>query len=484
MSIRFLFIPLQTGVEKLIPATMIEYLIKIVGAQFAANPDYKFCDQETDEICARTIAMLSELRDMKPRVVLRAEPTNPRDPKAIMARSMGRKIGYVCREQLDLVHSILSQSKRGMLAGDIDNVVVYKHGYLFIILKCNEPTDILPLNPDINWNILQTDFPLLPETEDMQTEEETSFMLEEELLPRLEDVNLTQLQTYLGWWMDSTCHDLSDEASRRREAYIKQLDASKRDEVRRMADELKHQCTRMCSRHQLEERTREWWPSLVDSEEADRMWNTWLVQTDGQLLDGLRLIDATLRQLPGKMYQDIGRMEVVFSRLYYHRIPREYLVAILSLLILREKTCRELGIDMKPMTEADYSDFLSETSKYSMEDMGKAFLSFPAKIALGLYGHMSTLMAEHPAWQKYAPKIHKDILKKQDGQDEKQDKMIDYVKKAANKPTTQNIYGDKNEFKEDSKMLKLTLPADADPAEIAMRIAERQKQIEKKDNYE
>lgn len=111
---------------------MIEYLIKIVGAQFAANPDYKFCDQETDEICARTIAMLSELRDMKPRVVLRAEPTNPRDPKAIMARSMGRKIGYVCREQLDLVHSILSQSKRGMLAGDIDNVVVYKHGYLFI----------------------------------------------------------------------------------------------------------------------------------------------------------------------------------------------------------------------------------------------------------------------------------------------------------------------------------------------------------------
>jgi hypothetical protein len=29
-------------------------------------------------------------------------------------------------------------------------------------------------------------------------------------------------------------------------------------------------------------------------------------------------------------------------------------------------------------------------------------------------------------------------------------------------------------------MLKLTLPADADPAEIAMRIAEQQKQIENK----
>ena len=461
---------------------MIEYCIKIVGAQFAANPDYKFGDQETDEICSHTITMLSGLRDMKPRVVLKAEPTNPHDTKAIMARAMRRKIGYVCREQLDLVHSILSQSKRGMLAGDIDHVVVYKHGYLFIILKCNEPADIRPQNPDISWTIGQTDFPLLPETEDMQTEEETSFMLEEELLPRLEDVNLTQLQTYLGWWMDSTRHDLSDEVSRRREDYIKQLDASKRDEVRRMADELKHQCTRMCSRHQLEERTHEWWPSLMDSEGVERMWNTWLLQTDGQLLEGLRLIDATLRQLPGKIYQDIGHLEVVFSRLYYHRIPRKDLMAILSLLILREKTCRQLGIGMKPMTEADYIDLLSETNKYSMEELGKAFLRFPAKVALGLYGHVSTLMAEHPAWQKFAPKIHKDILQKQDKQYEKQDKMIDSVEKSLEEPRVQNIYGDKNEFKEDSKLLKLTLPADADPAEIAMRIAEQQKQIGNKDD--
>ena len=54
------------------------------------------------------------------------------------------------------------------------------------------------------------------------------------------------------------------------------------------------------------------------------------------------------------------------------------------------------------------------------------------------------------------------------------------VKKSLEEPRVQNIYGDKNEFKEDAKMLKLTLPADADPAEIAMRIAEQQKQIENK----
>lgn len=58
------------------------------------------------------------------------------------------------------------------------------------------------------------------------------------------------------------------------------------------------------------------------------------------------------------------------------------------------------------------------------------------------------------------------------------------MKKAANKPTIQNIYGDKNEFAADSKLIKMALPADADPTEIAMRIAEQQqKQIGKKDNH-
>lgn len=59
--------------------------------------------------------------------------------------------------------------------------------------------------------------------------------------------------------------------------------------------------------------------------------------------------------------------------------------------------------------------------------------------------------------------------------------LTDVVKKSLKEPRTQNIYGDKNEFNEDAKMLKLTLPADADPAEIAMRIAEQQqKQIGKR----
>ncbi len=58
--------------------------------------------------------------------------------------------------------------------------------------------------------------------------------------------------------------------------------------------------------------------------------------------------------------------------------------------------------------------------------------------------------------------------------------QTEMLKKVANKPTTQNIYGDKNEFQGGAQLLKMAIPEGADPAEIVARIAEQQKQIEKK----
>ena len=422
---------------------MIEYTIKILGAQYAANPDYKFGDPETPEMWARTIGLLSDLRDMRPRVVLKLEPTNPNDPLAVMARAMGNKIGYVCKGQRDRIRTIISQSKRGMLAADICEVVVAKHGYLYITLKCPEIVDDSTKEPGFDWSEWQTDIPLLPPMDALHAEEEAEFILEEELLPHLADVNMTELQTYLGIWMEGSRHDMSREASCQRELYIKLLEESTRDEVRELASELKHQSGGMCCRHRLEERTLEWWPRLVDSIEATSMWGCWCEQTKGQLWGGLQLIDDMLRQLPGNLYQNIGHMEAVFSQLYYLCIPRDALTTILSLLVLRERTCRELGIEMRPLAEADYEKCMPESGKFSMKDLTSSFLRFPTKIALGMFGGVSTLLAWHPEWQKSAPQIEEQILAKQkeqqDRQEQKQDKMIEEVEKAANKPTTQNI---------------------------------------------
>ena len=422
---------------------MKELNVKILGVQYAANPDYKFGDPETPEMWARTIGMLSNLRDMKPRVVLKPEPTNTHDPLAVMARAMGNKIGYVCKNQRDQVRTMISQSKRGMLAADISEVVVSEHGYLFITLKCQEAVDGSTQDPGFNWGEWQMDIPLLPPMDALHAEEEAEFMLEEELLPHLTDVNITELQTYLGIWMEGSRHDMSHEASRQRELYIKLLEESSRDEVRVLAGELKRQSGGMCCRHRLEERTLEWWPRLVDSDEAASMWGRWCEQINGQMWRGLQLIDDMLHQLPGNLYQNIGHMETVFSQMYYLCIPRAALTTILSLLVLRERTCRELDIEMRPIAETYYEKCMPEYCKFSMKDLASSFMKFPTKIALGMFGGVSTLLAGHPEWQKMAPEIEEQILAKekelQDRQEQKQDKMIEEVEKAANKKT--------NEFK-------------------------------------
>ena len=266
---------------------MIEYIIKILGVQFAANPDYRFGDPETPEMWAKTIALLTELRDTMPRVVLKAEPTNSHDNRAVMVRAMGRKIGYVCRTQRDKIRSLVMGSKRGMLGAEIREVVIGKHGYLYITLRCEESTAVEAQEPGFNWMGWHTDIPLLPPMDALNAEEEAEFILEEELLPRLADADTTELQTYLGIWMAGSRHDISQEACSQRQQYIKLLMESERDEVRALAKELEHQSAGMCSRHRLEERVMEWWPRLVASDEASNMWVRWREQTKGQLGVGI-----------------------------------------------------------------------------------------------------------------------------------------------------------------------------------------------------
>lgn len=74
-------------------------------------------------------------------------------------------------------------------------------------------------------------------------------------------------------------------------------------------------------------------------------------------------------------------------------------------------------------------------------------------------------------------KMFAKVKEQQDRQEQKQDKMIETVREAANKPTTQNIYGDKNDFQDGAQLLKMGIPEGADPAEIAARIAEQQRAL-------
>ena len=92
------------------------------------------------------------------------------------------------------------------------------------------------------------------------------------------------------------------------------------------------------------------------------------------------------------------------------------------------------------MAEADYEQCMPESGKFSMKDLASSFLKFPTKIALGMFGGVSTLLAWHPEWQKTAPKIEEQILaqekEQQDRQEQKQDEILDSMEKVMNKPAT------------------------------------------------
>ncbi len=153
----------------------------------------------------------------------------------------------------------------------------------------------------------------------------------------------------------------------------------------------------------------------------------------------------------------------------------------------RPKTYEELEADIDDLSNR-YNKVLKQLTeavrdvqedKISPADLSAAFLRLPIDLALSYYGTMSTLLALNPTWQKYAPIIQEQILAKQqerqDCQEQKQDRILDTMEKVAKKPTTQYIYGDKNDFQGGANQVTITLPQNADPAEIAERIAEQQR---------
>ena len=211
-----------------------------------------------------------------------------------------------------------------------------------------------------------------------------------------------------------------------------------------------------------------------------------------------------------KLEDAIRQMRIVEAReeqkpdldeLYHILFPKHFVLAMAdsrpaaTIADLKEKLAERDQIIKKLQTDIDdvsrkYNAVLEqlknavndvENDRISGEDLTESFLMFPTELALSYFGTMSALFALNATWQKYAPRIFELIMNKQkeqqDRQEQKQDKMIEEVEKAANKPTTQNIYGDKNEFQDGAQLLKMGIPEGADPAEIAARIAEQQRAL-------
>ena len=334
-----------------------EYRFKISGVHYAANPEAETKRlPDTEEMHVRTRELLTKIDRERPLVSLFAEPTNLFNPDCIMAFSRGKRIGRVADECVGEVKSLLAQSEDPILFARVEDVTIKEHGHLTVVVEAEELTNILPLQSSaIEWDMwLRDDMVRLSPHQQVLAEKEAYYMLKSQLMTNVDGADITDLKIYLGLWMEGSCHDLSRETREARTQFIAQLEKAQNKEVRLLNEPLKQQRTSMCGRMALIERTSEWWTDRLESEEMKRLWTQWWLVNEGQLWGGLRDIDELLRQLPGQLYNDIGKRDVVLSRLYYMQTPRKALDAILTLLMLRELTCRQLGIEMKPMIESEY----------------------------------------------------------------------------------------------------------------------------------
>ena len=311
---------------------------------------------DTEAMHVRTRELLTKIDRERASVSLFAEPTNLYNPDCIMAFSKGEWIGRVADECVGEVKSLLAQSEDPILFARVEDVTIKEHGHLMVVVEAEKLTSILPLQSSaIEWDMwLKDDMMRLSPSKQVLIEKEAYYMLKRLLKTDIDDVDITDLKIYLGLWKQGSCHDLSRETREVRTQLISILEKSQRKEVRQQNEPLKQQRTSICGRMALIERASEWWTERLESEEMKRLWTQWWVANEGLLWGGLRDIDEKLRQLPGELYLDIDKRDMVLSRLYYMNTPRKALDAIITMLMLRELTCRHLAIEMKPMIESEY----------------------------------------------------------------------------------------------------------------------------------
>lgn len=335
---------------------MAEIKLMIRGVHFHVHPNLKKGQKSTDDMELRTEARLKELDEKKPEIILMPEPDNQFDPKAIRAWCKGSPIGYVAHEELDDAHRLFDAT-RDMVEAKIVSVEVRPRGNFCVkaelperaLLKKKVLTDTE--NAWKQWKCNIPDFPLPDAWRACQVAE---YKIDKFLLnPKEEDIE--ELIHYVEVWKKQSLHDLSGQTMKKRNDFIVMLRATKDERLIPLAQKLEKQRTALCSDHRSETRM-EWWKELQQSEQMEHYWDKWRSgRKEDNLWCDLHEVDVQLRRMPDGLYAKIGDLQGFFSALHYRDdVPRSVLFNIYSLLLLRERICRELGIAMKPLPENAY----------------------------------------------------------------------------------------------------------------------------------
>ena len=351
---------------------MPEIKLWIRGVHFHVHPEFNFKEGEsTAEMEQQTVQKLKELDEQRPEVILVPEPTNPYDPRAIRAWCDGHPIGYVAHEQLDEAHRLFVKSSVPMVVVHIDHVEVKARGNFYIKADLPEKALLNAIKTSEQksvWKEWKCDIPSIPPQEAWTACRVAEFMMER-MLSNPEEKNIPKLLEYMKVWKDESLHDFSMEAMNTRKRYIAQLRATGNDGLMEMARKLEKQVTAICSDHRMATRM-EWWEKFQQSSRMEQYWDKWRShRKKNHLWKDLQNVDVHLRRMPDDLYSLIGDLTVLFSRLHYRDdVPRDILWNIYTLLLLRERICRELEIPMKPLPEDAYGVEDEELTSLELTD--------------------------------------------------------------------------------------------------------------------
>lgn len=343
--------------------------MKVVGVHYAANTNSRHDREETPEMHQRTIDLLRWLDTERPIVVLMPDKTNPVNPNAVMARALGRRIGYVADNQLEEILYLFDDHRYGRkyLLATIDEVTVKEHGRLMVKVEVDEEDMRLKTPEGGDWREfldVGDDLPQLAPDDDYKAQCEALAMIEDAYMILDEKT----VQQYMDVWIEHSQHDLSYEAKRQRIYFLG--DIGEMEEYMDLAKQkiaLRKQQTAICGQHLMSKRIAVWWKKQLEAPELGMLWNGWRLQWDGNLRENLQWIDDTLRRMPDGLYAHINTLDVLFSKLYYMDTSRDVLNIVLTLLKLRIRICDELGLSHDPLPDAYYAPVLSATDTVAEE---------------------------------------------------------------------------------------------------------------------
>ena len=299
----------------------------------------------------QTERRLKQIDNERPEVILVPEPENVRDPKAVRVYCEGTPIGYVAHEQADKAQ-LLFDELHPIVPARITGVEAENGRYICIEAETSESA--LRMASDRNgardaWSDWRCTLPKLPMPELWKSCQVLEFQIERQF-PVLTLEQVKNLKNYLKLWIERSLHDFSVEAMQLRMRYAERLRTIGNGSLEAEAKRLEKQYAAICCGQRMGYRMR-WWKELQQSEGMERYWDQWRSSRrhDNLWLD-LHTVDSQLRRMPDGLYARIGDLSCFFATLRYRDdVTRSVLWDIYTLLLLRERLCRELGIAMKPL---------------------------------------------------------------------------------------------------------------------------------------